>query len=121
MGWGKITKIVFICCSIFLLVILIPTDIDTNTSKSTIMYLDCDPEKYAKSDFLNVKNIQTFLKNENFFDGKMNGYLENNLVVSIKKFQQFVGIRIDGIIGPSTHKAMTSYDKCEKKSKSFND
>ncbi|MDC3374297.1 peptidoglycan-binding protein [Acidimicrobiia bacterium] len=117
MGWGKITKIVFICCSIFLLVILIPTDIDSNTSKSTIMYLDCDPEKYAKSDFLNVKNIQTFLKNENFFDGKLNGYLDNNLVIGIKKFQQFVGIRVDGIIGPSTHKAMTSYDKCEKKVK----
>ncbi|MDA9635839.1 peptidoglycan-binding protein [bacterium] len=83
------------------------------------MYLDCDPEKYAKSDFLNVKNIQTFLKNENFFDGKLNGYLDNNLVIGIKKFQQFVGIRVDGIIGPSTHKAMTSYDKCEKKVKAL--
>jgi len=117
MGWGKIAKTIIVCCSIFLVFVLIPTNIDSNTSNSTIMYLDCDSEKYAKIDFLNVKNIQTFLKNENFFDGKINGYLENNLVVGIKKFQQFVGIRIDGIIGPSTHKAMTSYDKCEKKVK----
>ena len=119
MGWGKITKTIIFCCSIFLVFVLIPTNIDSNTSNSTIMYLDCDPEKYAKSDFLNVKNIQTFLKNENFFDGKLNGYLDNNLVIGIKKFQQFVGIRVDGIIGPSTHKAMTSYDKCEKKVKAL--
>ena len=119
MGRGKFTKTIILCCSIFLVFVLIPTNIDSNTSNSTIMYLDCDPEKYAKSDFLNVKNIQTFLKNENFFDGKLNGYLDNNLVIGIKKFQQFVGIRVDGIIGPSTHKAMTTYDKCEKKVKAL--
>ena len=115
MGWGKINKIIIFCCSIFLLLILSAPDVDTNISNSNNKYLDCDPKSYAEVDFLRVNNIQTFLKNENLLDGKVSGYFDENLLIGLKKFQQFVGIRIDGIMGPSTHKAMTNYDKCEKK------
>jgi hypothetical protein len=97
------------------LLILSAPDVDTNISNSNNKYLDCDPKSYAEVDFLRVNNIQTFLKNENFFDGKVGGYFDEKLLSGLKKFQQSVGIRIDGIMGPSTHKAMTSYDKCEKK------
>lgn len=115
MGWGKINKILIFSCSIFLLLILSAPDVDTNISNSNNRYLDCDPKSYAEVDFLKVNNIQTFLKNENLLDGKVSGYFDENLLIGLKKFQQFVGIRIDGIMGPSTHKAMTNYDKCEKK------
>ena len=33
MGWGKITKTIIFCCSIFLVFVLIPTNIDSNTSQ----------------------------------------------------------------------------------------
>ena len=115
MGRGKLFKSFIFGCSIFLLLIISAPDVDTNISNSNNKYLDCDSKSYAEVDFLRVDNIQTFLKNENFFDGKVSGYFDENLLSALKKFQQFVGIRIDGIMGPSTHKAMTSYDKCEKK------
>ena len=115
MGRSKLYKAFIFGCSIFFLLILSAPDVDNNISNSNNKYLDCDPKSYAEVDFLRVNNIQTFLKNENFFDGRVSGYFDENLLNALKKFQQFVGIRIDGIMGPSTHKAMTSYDKCEKK------
>ena len=115
MGRGKLYKSFIFGCSILFLLILSAPDVNTNISNSNTEFLDCDSKSYAEVDFLRVNNIQTFLKNENFFDGKVSGYFDENLLSALKKFQQFVGIRIDGIMGPSTHKAMTSYDKCEKK------
>ena len=72
----------------------------------------CIQKEYKNTDFLVVRNIQKFLYGEDFFDGKINGYFDENLLISIKKFQEFVGIRIDGVMGPSTHKAMTAYNNC---------
>ena len=40
--------------------------------------------------------------------------MTTSLQFAIKNFQRFVGIRVDGIIGPSTHKAMTSFNNCTK-------
>ncbi len=40
--------------------------------------------------------------------------MTTSLKLAIKNFQRFVGIRVDGIIGPSTHKAMTSFNSCTK-------
>ena len=57
-------------------------------------------KEYKNTDFLVVRNIQKFLYGEDFFDGKINGYFDENLLISIKKFQEFVGIRIDGVMGP---------------------
>ena len=79
-----------------------------------IDFSDCSERNYTNTNFLNVKNIQSFLKDESLFDGALSGYLDETLVSSIKIFQKLVGIRIDGIIGPSTHKAMTSFDPCSR-------
>lgn len=79
-----------------------------------IAYSNCEERNYSNIDFLEIKNIQTFLKNENYFAGSINGYKDEFLISSIKAFQKAVGIRVDGIIGPSTHKAMTSFDPCER-------
>ena len=46
----------------------------------------------------------------------MNGYFDSKLENSIKDFQKAMGIRIDGIIGPTTYKTMEKYDSCTKKS-----
>ena len=46
----------------------------------------------------------------------MNGYFDSKLENSIKDFQKAMGIRIDGIIGPTTYKTMQKYDSCTKKS-----
>ena len=88
---------------------------EVNVLEPKIEFFECSEQNYENTNFLNVKNIQIFLQNEDFFEGKLNGYLDENLISSIKAFQKFVSIRVDGIIGPSTHKAMTSYDSCENK------
>ena len=104
----------FLLFSYILLIFLIPIDetIDKNYDLQNPAVQECTQRNYQKIDFLNVRNIQTFLFNEKFFDGKINGYFDENLFSSIKKFQEFVGIRIDGIMGPSTHKAMTTFNNC---------
>jgi hypothetical protein len=84
------------------------------TKSIEIQYSDCEERNYSNTNFLEVSNIQKFLKNENFFDGEISGYLDDALLASIKAFQKFTGIRVDGIIGPSTYKAMTSFDPCKR-------
>ena len=99
---------------ISLLIILIPIDstVEGNANSNNSLIQECIQKNYKNTDFLVVRNIQKFLYGENFYDGKISGYFDDNLLNSIKKFQEFVGIRIDGIMGPSTHKAMTAYNNC---------
>ena len=112
---GGLRKLSFyLFFSISLLVILIPIDstVEGNANTDNSLIQECIQKNYKNTDFLVVRNIQKFLYGENFYDGKISGYLDDNLLNSIKKFQEFVGIRIDGIMGPSTHKAMTAYNNC---------
>ena len=97
-----------------LLIFLIPINepFDENNVLQNPTHQECTHTNYQNLDFLNVRNIQNFLFNEKFFNGRINGYFDENLLSSLKKFQEFVGIRIDGIMGPSTHKAMTAYNNC---------
>jgi hypothetical protein len=110
---------VFIGVSILFSIFLVSvfgTKSDTiyETKSLEIQYSDCAERDYSNTNFLDVSNIQEFLKNENFFEGKISGYLDDALLASIKTFQKFTGIRVDGVIGPSTHKAMTSFDPCKR-------
>jgi hypothetical protein len=101
---------------ITLLILFTPLDspIEGNINSESSLIQNCIQEDHKNKDFLVVRNIQEFLYGENFYDGKINGYFDDNLLVSLKKFQEFVGIRIDGIMGPSTHKAMTAYNNCSR-------
>ncbi len=115
MGWRKIYFIfvfLFLCSTLF---IFQYQSNEIKVLEPKIEFFDCSEQNYKNTDFLDVKNIQTFLKNEDFFEGKLTGYIDDKLISSIKSFQKFVGIRVDGIIGPSTHKAMTSFDSCDNK------
>ena len=49
-----------------------------------IAYSNCEERNYSNIDFLEIKNIQTFLKNENYFAGSINGYKDEFLISSIK-------------------------------------
>ena len=112
---GGLRKLSFyLFFSISLLVILIPIEstVEGNANTDNSLIQECIQKNYKNTDFLVVRNIQKFLYGENFYDGKISGYFDDSLLNSIKKFQEFVGIRIDGIMGPSTHKAMTAYNNC---------
>jgi hypothetical protein len=112
---GGVKKLLsFLLFSYILLIFLIPIQepVGEQYDLGNPLHQECVQRNYQSVDFLNVRNIQNFLFNEKFFDGKISGYFDENLLSSLKKFQEFVGIRIDGIMGPSTHKAMTAYNNC---------
>ena len=79
-------------------------------------FVNCTAADYEKTDFLVVKNIKIFLYDEGYFDGPINDNFDLKLENSIRDFQKAMGIRVDGIIGPTTYKTMQKYDSCTKKS-----
>ena len=91
-------------------------DTDANNMHYYREFVNCTAANYEKTDFLVVKNIKIFLYDEGYFDGPINDNFDSKLENSIRDFQQAMGIRIDGIIGPTTYKTMQKYDSCTKKS-----
>ena len=77
---------------------------------------ECTPVDYADTDFLVVENIKEFLSNEGYYSGTINEVFDEELKDSVKDFQKDMGIRIDGVVGPTTHKIMQNYNSCTKKS-----
>ena len=77
---------------------------------------ECTPVDYADTDFLVVENIKVFLSNNEYYTGTINGVFDEELKDSVKDFQKDMGIRIDGVVGPTTHKIMQNYNSCTKKS-----
>ena len=63
-------------------------------SEPEIAYSNCEERNYSSFNFLEIKNIQTFLKNENYFDGSINGYKDEFLISSIKAFLFFLPLII---------------------------
>ncbi len=108
----KLSLILFFSVSVLILFIPVDAPVKENVNSEDSLIQKCIQKNYKNTDFLVVRNIQKFLYGENFYDGKISGYFDDNLLNSIKKFQEFVGIRIDGVIGPSTHKAMSVFNNC---------
>ncbi len=69
MGWRKIYFIfvfLFLCSTLF---IFQYQSNEIKVLEPKIEFFDCSEQNYKNTDFLDVKNIQTFLKNEDFFEG----------------------------------------------------
>ena len=56
-----------------------------------------------------VKEIQTYLKNANFYDGKIDGIKGPATKRAIKEFQASHGLTADGRVGPKTWEALARY------------
>ena len=94
---------------------------ENSTRRASVQYYllfnECRPTDYSETDFLVVENIKVFLSNEGYYTGTVDEVFDTQLVSSVKDFQKDMGIRIDGVIGPTTHKMMQNYDSCSKTSK----
>jgi len=97
--------------------------IDSTVSKPTVgnftvvfMENDCNAVDYSTTDFLVVENIKEFLSHEGYYSGSIDDVFDTKLKLSVQDFQRDMGIRIDGIVGPTTHKMMQNYDSCSKTS-----
>ena len=91
--------------------------IDSTVSKPTMdnftvvfMENDCNAVDYSTTDFLIVENIKEFLSHEGYYSGSIDDVFDTKLKLSVQDFQRDMGIRIDGIVGPTTHKMMQNYD-----------
>ena len=113
MGWGLKSFLIFVI-SIFLLTLTFSTSVLASEPFSNDNIKNCVQNNYNNLDFLEISNLNDFLDKEGFLSGEINSYMTTSLKLAIKNFQRFVGIRVDGIIGPSTHKAMTSFNSCTK-------
>ena len=113
MGWRIYTFFIFTFL-IILPTLMSPSPIKVSEPVSNDNIQNCVQNNYSSVDFLEVSNLYDFLNQEGFFTGKIEAYMTTSLQFAIKNFQRFVGISVDGIIGPSTHKAMTSFNNCTK-------
>ena len=111
MGWRTNSFLIFVI-SIFFLTLTFSISVGASEPLPNDNIQDCVPYNYKNTDFLEITNLNYFLDSEGFLSGKIESYMTTNLKLAIKNFQRFVGIRVDGIIGPSTHKAMTSFNNC---------
>jgi len=118
MGWRIFTCFIFVFLIIFT-TLMFPTQIEVNESVFKETAQECVENNYSNVNFLEVSNLYDFLNEEGFFTGKIEAYMTKSLRLAIKNFQRFIGIRVDGIIGPSTHKAMTTYNNCEMEVKAI--
>lgn len=53
-----------------------------------------------------VRQIQTALKNRGYYTGKVDGIFGKLTTAAVKKFQKDYGLKVDGIVGPVTMKAL---------------
>ena len=90
--------------------------VESRSSNYYMLSNECTPVDYADTDFLVVENVKVFLSNNEYYTGTINGVFDEELKDSVKDFQKDMGIRIDGVVGPTTHKIMQNYNSCTKKS-----
>ena len=90
-----------------------PVPSSTSTTTTTTVYI-CTSEDNSNIDFKNIKNIQNFLNRYGYNAGDEDGYLGNQTVSAIKKFQNFAGLKPDGDPGPATRNAMNNWTGCEE-------
>ena len=93
----------------------IATTTSSSTSTTVITYDGCIPENNENIDFDNLKNVQNFLNRYGFNAGLEDGLSGNQTREAIKKFQAYVGLDIDGDLGPNTYEKMKSYTGCESR------
>ena len=58
-----------------------------------------------------VTEAQKWLKNNNYYNKQIDGYFGIYTENGVKQFQKAAGIKVDGIIGPQTIKAMNAWDQ----------
>ena len=88
------------------------TTLETTTT-TQVVYDGCIPEDNQDINFNDLKNVQNFLNRYGFDAGTEDGLSGNQTREAVKRFQAYVGITIDGDLGPTTYRKMNSYTGCE--------
>ena len=87
----------------------VSTTTSSSTSTTVVTYDGCIPENNENIDFNNLKNVQNFLNRYGFNAGVEDGLSGSQTREAIKKFQAYVGLNVDGDLGPNTYEKMRFY------------
>ncbi len=93
----------------------VSTTTSSSTSTTVVTYDGCIPENNENIDFNNLKNVQNFLNRYGFNAGTEDGVSGSQTREAIKGFQAYVGIDVDGDLGPTTYEKMRNYTGCESR------
>jgi len=91
------------------------TSVPNTTTTTEVIYDGCIPEDNSNIDFDKLQNVQNFLNRYGFNAGLEDGLQGNQTREAIKRFQAYVGITVDGDLGPTTFGKMKSYTGCESR------
>ena len=91
------------------------TSIPETTTTTEIIYDGCIPEDNQNINFEELKNVQNFLNRYGFDAGTEDGVSGSQTREAIKRFQAYVGISVDGDLGPTTYGKMRNYTGCESR------
>ena len=91
------------------------TSVPNTTTTTEVVYDGCIPEDNSNIDFDKLQNVQNFLNRYGFNAGLEDGLQGNQTREAIKRFQAYVGITVDGDLGPTTFGKMKSYTGCESR------
>ena len=95
-------------------------DSTTTTSTTTTTILDgCIPEDNTQVNFNDNSKVQNFLNRYGFNAGDEDGQIGSQTREAIKDFQAYVGIVVDGDLGPNTFEKMRNYTGCEERINSY--
>ena len=91
------------------------TSVPETTTTTEVVYDGCIPEDNQNIDFDELQNVQNFLNRYGFDAGIEDGLQGSQTREAIKRFQAYVGIAVDGDLGPTTYGKMRSYTGCESR------
>ena len=91
------------------------TSVPETTTTTEIIYDGCIPEDNQNINFEDLKNVQNFLNRYGFDAGTEDGVSGSQTREAIKRFQAYVGINVDGDLGPITYGKMRNYTGCESR------
>ena len=91
------------------------TSVPDTTTTTEVIYDGCIPEDNSNINFDELQNVQNFLNRYGFNAGLEDGLQGNQTREAIKRFQAYVGITVDGDLGPTTFGKMKSYTGCESR------
>ena len=91
----------------------------TSTTTTTTILDGCIPEDNTQINFNDNSKVQNFLNRYGFNAGDEDGQIGNQTREAIKDFQAYVGITVDGDLGPNTFEKMRNYTGCEERINSY--
>jgi N-acetylmuramoyl-L-alanine amidase len=86
-------------CALFIAIPAVGATESSDTGNTVVANASIDSDLKAGMTGDNVTELQTWLKNQGFYSGEIDGEFGNYTEQAVKNFQTYVGIKEDGVVG----------------------